>query len=31
MPEDEAGELLEGDPEADHDDPDEWRDICDDE
>jgi len=30
MPEDEHGELPEGDGLA-HDNPDEWRDICDDE
>lgn len=31
MPEDEAGELIEADPQGEHDNPDEWRDICDDE
>lgn len=30
MPEDEDGELLERDIGEDCDDPDEWRDVCDD-
>lgn len=30
MPEDEHGQVPEGDVDVDHDNPDEWRDICDD-
>lgn len=31
MPENEAGEVPFADPDTDHDNPDEWRDVCDDE